>query len=183
MEILSNPMTFPIFSLIIMTFINKSSNPIYLGGILMLFTINIIIMTAKLTKSSILSYITFLMMIGGLLIIFLYFLSMSPKSSILSLNLISIKSTLKLLITMSLIILILSSINLNSNINTMSEIAFSNNMPMSNNSPSSDDLFHIIYYSMSPSTLISIAYLFLTMIIVVKMCIHFNKPLRQMKKN
>nr|ANJ70373.1 NADH dehydrogenase subunit 6 [Contacyphon variabilis] len=168
MMLMINSMT---LSLIFM-FLN---HPISLGIVLLMQTILISLMSSFYTYSFWLSYILFLVMIGGVLILFTYITSIASNETFMFSN-----KLLIMIIMMFLVSIILSMID-----KTFMFQLFKNNdmLPTNNiiNFIKDNDLILNKIYN-KPSNLISlilINYLFLTLIIVVKITNINYGPLRQ----
>nr|ANJ70296.1 NADH dehydrogenase subunit 6 [Acilius sulcatus] len=165
------------FNLILTMIFLFLNHPMSMGLVLMLQTILIALMTGLFSYSFWFSYILFLIMIGGMLILFIYMTSLasnemfnfSKKIMIVSLTFIIMIIILTFMIDNSLI----NSLFKNSNI-----IEFYNNMIFYKN----ENIISLNNIYNKPNfmiTLMLINYLFLTLIAVVKITNMNYGPLRQ----
>nr|UFK32262.1 NADH dehydrogenase subunit 6 [Eurhadina dongwolensis] len=147
---------------VISSFILIMNHPMSMGLMLMIQTITIIILMNKILSSSWFAMITFLMMIGGLLIMFMYMSSIASNE----------KFKLKFNIMFLLIILIMiqDEMMLETQINEMQDMIETKNMNLS--------LSKIYNEKSMMLTVMLVLYLLLTMISVTKMVKHHKGPLR-----
>nr|AIC09096.1 NADH dehydrogenase subunit 6 [Gasteruption sp. M19] len=159
-----------------------SNNPLMMNMILCLVTLMYSLSMSLLSSTFWFSMIMFLMMIGGLLILFLYFTSISPNEF----NNIPYNTMISLLMKISMIMLMIMLImyyyshndylimnswkksnEINYNINNKMNYIFSSNF--------------IYSYPIYKITLLIIIYLFYTLFIINKLCLNSKKPLRKFK--
>nr|QUI77268.1 NADH dehydrogenase subunit 6 [Mitjaevia shibingensis] len=141
-------------------------NPMSMGFLLMSQTMIMILFMNKMLNSSWFTMITFLMMIGGLLIIFSYMSSIASNEKF--------KIKLNLIVFMLITLLILDEMILENQINEKQEINLVMNMDMS--------LIKIYNSKSMLMTIMLVLYLLITMISVSKMVKHHDGPLRSFKK-
>nr|QRV62391.1 NADH dehydrogenase subunit 6 [Deronectes doriae] len=159
---------------IIFLFLN---HPMSMGLILMSQTISITLMTGFLSYSMWFSYILFLIMIGGMLILFMYMTSLASNekfkfsSKILMMTLIMISIIL-------LMIMLMDFSMINSMFKTSNSIEMINKLITlkNENSYSMNSMYNKPNYMI---TITMINYLFLTLIAVVKITKFNYGPLRQ----
>nr|UFA47113.1 NADH dehydrogenase subunit 6 [Mitjaevia diana] len=140
-------------------------NPMSMGFLLLFQTLMMILLMNKILITSWFVMITFLMMIGGLVIIFIY------MSSIASNEKFKIKLNLFLLLIIGL--MILDEMILDNQINEKQELNFSMNIDLS--------LIKIYNTKSMLMTIMLVLYLLITMISVSKMVKHYEGPLRSFK--
>nr|UFZ12888.1 NADH dehydrogenase subunit 6 [Corydalus sp. 2 YLJ-2021a] len=151
----------------------QMNHPLAMGLILLLQTVNICLSSGLLIKTFWFSYILFLIMLGGMLILFIYMTSLASNELFsISTNQIMINS---FLITLMMMLLILDSYYSLSILTNWDMSSFS--MTINENSM---DLLKLYNFPTMNLTLLLINYLFLTLIIIVKMTNIFFGPLRQM---
>nr|YP_010596262.1 NADH dehydrogenase subunit 6 [Alnetoidia dujuanensis]WAJ60481.1 NADH dehydrogenase subunit 6 [Alnetoidia dujuanensis] len=141
-------------------------NPMSMGLFLMLQTIMMIMFINKIMHLSWFTMITFLMMIGGLLIIFSYMSSIASNE----------KFKIKLNLTLILVIMLLITDDLffETQINETEQIQFTMNSDLS--------LTKIYNTKSMVMTIMLVIYLLITMISVSKMVSHHKGPLRSYNK-
>nr|UFZ13278.1 NADH dehydrogenase subunit 6 [Corydalus sp. 3 YLJ-2021a] len=151
----------------------QTNHPLAMGLLLLLQTINICLSSGLLIKTFWFSYILFLIMLGGMLVLFIYMTSLASN------ELFSISTTQiminSLLIIMLTLLLILDSFNSWSIMMNWDMTKFS--LMINENSM---DLLKLYNFPTMNLTLLLINYLFLTLIIIVKITNIFFGPLRQM---
>nr|WGO58104.1 NADH dehydrogenase subunit 6 [Rhabdoblatta saussurei] len=155
-----------ISTLLALTF-TQMNHPLAMGLILLIQTVMITIITGMLTQSFWFSYILFLIFLGGMLVLFIYVTSLASNEMFS----ISTKMFLFMLFMIPIMGLILYKIN-----------------PMLMNQETTNYMIHNNMTSMSliklynlPTSIITImlaSYLFLTLIVVVKITNIFKGPLR-----
>nr|QRW36264.1 NADH dehydrogenase subunit 6 [Deronectes hispanicus] len=159
---------------IIFLFLN---HPMSMGLILMIQTICIALMTGFMSYSMWFSYILFLIMIGGMLILFMYMTSLASNEKFKFSSKILILMIMMMIITLMMIMLVdFSTINFlfktSNSIEIINKlITFKNENSLSMNSMYNNPNFMI--------TIMMINYLFLTLIAVVKITKFNYGPLRQ----
>nr|WRY72419.1 NADH dehydrogenase subunit 6 [Eurhadina rubra] len=149
-------------TMIISSIIMFMNHPISMGLMLMIQTITIIMFMNKILISSWFAMITFMMMIGGLLIMFMYMSSIASNE----------KFKFKLNLTLLIIILVMISdeMMMQNQINEIQEINETKNLELS--------LTKIYNNKSMMMTILLVMYLLLTMISVTKMVKHHKGPLR-----
>nr|QES86261.1 NADH dehydrogenase subunit 6 [Diodontus minutus] len=162
------------FSTMIISLMSKFTHPLNLMILLIIYTLSISLFI-NFNSIFIYSYILFLIMIGGMMIMFLYFSSLinNEKSKTSNYTILS-----SLLIILSFILIILMKFNylnksfilINDMLNPM-EIINSNYMFETEN---------IYSYNLSEMTSFLIYFLFFSMIMVIKLCKKTNLPLRKL---
>nr|WRK21398.1 NADH dehydrogenase subunit 6 [Acinopterus sp.] len=137
--------------------------PMSMGLALLMQTILISILTAKVMQTSWMAMIMFLMMVGGLLILFMYMSSISSNEKF--------KPSIKLMITLMLIMVPMEEMILSNQMETFNENTF-NELPQISK----------MYNKLSNNvTWIMFMYLFLAMISVTKLVSIHKGPLRAKK--
>nr|YP_009945236.1 NADH dehydrogenase subunit 6 [Pedetontus zhejiangensis]QOE17743.1 NADH dehydrogenase subunit 6 [Pedetontus zhejiangensis] len=148
------------------------NNPIMMGLTLMLQTICISIYTGTLYSSFWFSYILFLIFLGGLLVLFIYIASLASNELFLApYKMIILIMMIIMFITMFMNMDLLMIPNIISNEMTIS-------MKMNYNIFMSISKFYI--NNIAPTTMILIVYLFLTLIMTVKITNISLGPLRKL---
>nr|YP_010952655.1 NADH dehydrogenase subunit 6 [Empoascanara falcata]YP_010952902.1 NADH dehydrogenase subunit 6 [Empoascanara quarta]WMQ52345.1 NADH dehydrogenase subunit 6 [Empoascanara quarta]WMQ53075.1 NADH dehydrogenase subunit 6 [Empoascanara falcata] len=137
-------------------------NPMSLGFMLMTQTMMLILMTNSIMSTSWFTMITFLMMIGGLLIIFMYMSSIASNE----------KFKFKINATMLLILMFLVTDEM---LIETSSTEIESIMLSSNNELSLNKLYNMKSMKM---TIMMVIYLLITMISVSNMVKHYEGPLR-----
>nr|YP_010946983.1 NADH dehydrogenase subunit 6 [Symplocodes ridleyi]WGO57740.1 NADH dehydrogenase subunit 6 [Symplocodes ridleyi] len=146
----------------------QSNHPLSMGLILLLQTILISLLTGMISQSFWFSYILFLIFLGGMLILFMYVTSLA-SNEMFSLS-------YKMILLSSLISIILTIMYMNfptfHNPDSINVLSLNNTL-----------LFSLIKLYNQPNgiiTILVVSYLFLTLIVVVKIINIFKGPLRQM---
>nr|AXS65838.1 NADH dehydrogenase subunit 6 [Curculionoidea sp. 29 KM-2017] len=138
-----------------------SKHPLSFGIILLLQTINVALIINTMTINFWFSYITILVMVGGMLILFLYMTSIASNEKF-SLNMKSI-----IIMIMIFIPIKFNYFNLNlNNILINKKIEFM--------------LTKFYYFPLNLLLMLIIIYLLITMIAIVKICKTWKGPLRQL---
>nr|YP_009338606.1 NADH dehydrogenase subunit 6 [Chloronia mirifica]ANT70543.1 NADH dehydrogenase subunit 6 [Chloronia mirifica] len=151
----------------------QMKHPLAMGLILLIQTISICLSSGLLLKTFLFSYILFLIMLGGMLVLFIYMTSLASNEMFsisinnLLINLIMIMSLLLIMFTDSF-----NSFSLLLNLD-MTKL----NLFMNENSI---DLLKLYNFPTMNLTILLINYLFLTLIVIVKITNMNNGPLRQM---
>nr|YP_009092214.1 NADH dehydrogenase subunit 6 [Neochauliodes fraternus]AHG24703.1 NADH dehydrogenase subunit 6 [Neochauliodes fraternus] len=152
----------------------QMNHPLAMGMILLLQTINICLTSGMLIKTFWFSYILFLIMLGGMLVLFIYMTSLA-SNELFSISMKNFLFNISLMIILILITLIEyfqpSSIIMNVDMNIIENINYNEN---------SMNLIKLYNFPTMNLSLLLINYLFLTLIIVVKITNIFFGPLRQM---
>nr|WRY72393.1 NADH dehydrogenase subunit 6 [Agnesiella irma] len=140
------------------------NNPMSMGLILMTQTITIIIFMNKIMISSWFAMIMFMMMIGGLLIMFMYMSSIASNEKF--------KTKINIILVFLIMIIISDEMIINNQINENQEMILTNNLNFSMTKIYSEKSMML--------TIMLVLYLLLTMISVTKMVKHNKGPLRAM---
>nr|WAM61621.1 NADH dehydrogenase subunit 6 [Seriana sp. 'barna'] len=152
--------------LIISTMTPFMKNPMSMGMLLMMQTMLMIILINKIMVSSWFTMITFLMMIGGLLILFSYMSSIASNEKF--------KAKMNLTMAFVILIFILDEMMIETQMSDISDILITNK---------NDYSLLKIYNSKSMlMTIMLVLYLLITMISVSKMVKHHEGPLRSYSK-
>nr|UFZ13304.1 NADH dehydrogenase subunit 6 [Protohermes differentialis] len=162
-----------LINLIITWNFTQVNHPLAMGLILLLQTVMICLTSGILIQTFWFSYILFLIMLGGMLILFIYMTSLASNELFsISMKTILINSAL---FTIILIIFLTDSFNWISNSMNLDMNLFKNLIYTENSS----ELLKLYNFPTMNLTLLLINYLFLTLIIIVKMTNIFFGPLRQ----
>nr|WGW17509.1 NADH dehydrogenase subunit 6 [Protohermes walkeri] len=163
-----------LINLIITWNFTQVNHPLAMGLILLLQTVMICLTSGILVQTFWFSYILFLIMLGGMLILFIYMTSLASNE----LFSISMKTLMMNLMLFSILLIIFMS-------DSFSWISNSMNLDMNLfktlllYSENSSELIKLYNFPTMNLTLLLINYLFLTLIIIVKMTNIFFGPLRQ----
>nr|YP_009776007.1 NADH dehydrogenase subunit 6 [Mitjaevia protuberanta]YP_010117072.1 NADH dehydrogenase subunit 6 [Gunungidia aurantiifasciata]QJA16317.1 NADH dehydrogenase subunit 6 [Mitjaevia protuberanta]QPM99286.1 NADH dehydrogenase subunit 6 [Gunungidia aurantiifasciata] len=141
-------------------------NPMSMGFLLLFQTLMMILLMNKMLISSWFAMITFLMMIGGLVIIFTYMSSIASNEKF--------KIKINLMIVLLISLMIVDEMILENQIKEKQEINFSTNIDLS--------LIKIYNSKSMFMTIMLVLYLLITMISVSKLVKHHEGPLRSFKK-
>nr|AMW68057.1 NADH dehydrogenase subunit 6 [Myiodactylus osmyloides] len=154
----------------------QMNHPLALGILLLIQTLMMSLMCGLYTYSYWYSYILFLIMIGGMLILFMYMTSLA-NNELFKFSFINLLIFLLILsMSMLLIILLDNFFNMNYNLETMKS--------MSSLSMIFENEFNLIKLYNNPTmnlTILTINYLLLTLIVIVKITNPMYGPLRQNK--
>nr|QQP21486.1 NADH dehydrogenase subunit 6 [Tipula melanomera gracilispina] len=167
-----------IYSLIISYLFTQMKHPLSMGFILLIQTFTISLITGSFTKTFWFSYILFLIFIGGMLVLFIYMTSLASNEMF---NF-SMKKFLMTSFILMFIMLIIYTMNDLSYFNSlllnteMKSIINEMNFIKENNL----NLNKLYNFPTNMLTLLLINYLFLTLIIIVKITNNYYGPLRQM---
>nr|WRK21528.1 NADH dehydrogenase subunit 6 [Tartessus sp.] len=146
-----------------MSMIPFMKNPMSMGITLIIYTLIVTMMMNKIMLTSWFSMITFLMMIGGLMIIFMYMSSISSNEKF--------KVNIKLMVAMIVVMTINEEMMLNLQINEKQELMMFPQEQMS---------MMKLYSKKSLLVMIMlVSFLLMTMISVTKIVMHFKGPLRK----
>uniref|UniRef100_A0AB38ZLG7 NADH dehydrogenase subunit 6 n=1 Tax=Latuspina sp. TaxID=3138292 RepID=A0AB38ZLG7_9HYME len=163
------------------SFMMKNLHPLILGLIMLMYSIIISLNLNIFNKSSIYSMMMYLIIIGGFLILFMYFNSFAINNKmIFNINLL-IKSIYNILLINMLILLIMYKNNLFNmilflNMKLLEMMSFMN-MSFHLN----EDNIDLIYMKFNNLTLFLMIYLLYTLIIIVKIIYYLNpKSVRQL---
>nr|YP_010582919.1 NADH dehydrogenase subunit 6 [Aguriahana triangularis]UGN61339.1 NADH dehydrogenase subunit 6 [Aguriahana triangularis] len=138
------------------------NNPMSMGLVLLMQTTMVIIFMNKIMTSSWFSMITFMMMIGGLLIMFMYMSSIASNEKF--------KIKFNMIMLAIILIIIYDEMMFENQINENQEFLKTNNFNFS--------LTKIYNEKSMMLTIMLVMYLLLTMISVTKMVKHHKGPLR-----
>nr|YP_010583062.1 NADH dehydrogenase subunit 6 [Eurhadina exclamationis]UGN61508.1 NADH dehydrogenase subunit 6 [Eurhadina exclamationis] len=152
-------MKITMFTSSIILFMN---HPMSMGLMLMIQTITIIMFMNKILTTSWFAMITFMMMMGGLLIMFMYMSSIASNEKF--------KLKLNLILMMIVVLVIQDEMMMQNQINEMQEMNDTKNIELS--------LTKIYNQKSMMLTILMVLYLLLTMISVTKMVKHHKGPLR-----
>nr|YP_010531304.1 NADH dehydrogenase subunit 6 [Mileewa sharpa]UXX17563.1 NADH dehydrogenase subunit 6 [Mileewa sharpa] len=149
--------------IIISSMITFLKNPVSMGIMLMIQTIITTLLMNKMISSSWMSMITYLMMIGGLLILFMYMSSIASNEKF--------KMNIFMFTIVIIMLMLTDEMLLNNQINEMIEI---------NETKSIEKLSMIKLYNYKSMILsmILVIYLLYTMIVITKIIKHYKGPLR-----
>nr|YP_010146018.1 NADH dehydrogenase subunit 6 [Tipula nova]QQO80825.1 NADH dehydrogenase subunit 6 [Tipula nova] len=168
---------FIICSLVISFLFTQMKHPLSMGFILLIQTFIICLITGSMMKTFWFSYVLFLIFIGGMLVLFIYMTSLasnemfnfSTKNFLMASFILSFSLFMMLIFNDSTY---LNSFSMNSEmISIMNEM----NLIKENNL----NLNKLYNFPTNMLTLLLINYLFLTLIIIVKITNNFYGPLRQ----
>nr|AII41706.1 NADH dehydrogenase subunit 6 [Petrobiellus sp. 2 JZ-2014] len=153
-----------------------SNHPLTMGLILMTQTTLIAILIGTLNQTFWFSYVLFLIFIGGLLVLFIYVASLAANEMFMF----SSKSFISM--NMSLLMTIILMLNMDTSLMTTKMLNSETTMMMSNNIEKIITSISKFYTSeMMPITVMIILYLFLTLIVIVKITQLTKGPLRTTK--
>nr|UFZ12979.1 NADH dehydrogenase subunit 6 [Protohermes dichrous] len=162
-----------IINLIITWNFTQVNHPLAMGLILLLQTVMICLMSGVMVQTFWFSYILFLIMLGGMLILFIYMTSLASNE----LFSISMKSLMiNTILFSSIVILLITdsfswiSNSMNIDMNLFKTLIYTEN---------SSELIKLYNFPTMNLTILLINYLFLTLIIIVKITNIFFGPLRQ----
>nr|UPX88574.1 NADH dehydrogenase subunit 6 [Panorpa communis] len=162
-----------IFSLIF----TQMSHPLAMGLILLIQTLLICMISGLITKTFWFSYILFLVFLGGMLILFIYMTSLASN------EMFSFSSNLLFLMIMTIMFSIMFFLFLDQNMWIFNFINFDmENMNLISFMTINENSLNLTKLYNMPTSLITIMlinYLFLTLIVVVKITNIFYGPLRQ----
>nr|QXM16919.1 NADH dehydrogenase subunit 6 [Neoneuromus maclachlani]UFZ12901.1 NADH dehydrogenase subunit 6 [Neoneuromus ignobilis] len=152
----------------------QMKHPLAMGLMLLLQTVMICLLSGLMLKTFWFSYILFLIMLGGMLVLFIYMTSLASNE----LFSISMKNLLfNMMMIFIMFIFILMEIYPSFNFMFNSDMNYTNNLMLINEN--SLDLIKLYNFPTMNLTLLLINYLFLTLIIIVKITSIFYGPLRQ----
>nr|UYA96529.1 NADH dehydrogenase subunit 6 [Syrista sp. 1 GYN-2021c] len=167
--------------LIITPLTMKNMHPTSMLIFLVLFTTTICMKMSMIHKNSWFSYLLFLSMIGGILILFLYFVSIcSNEKSMLNQHELKMMLTLMFMVTSTLIMIIyffdsFSIMGIENNFNSKNFMLTSKNWSNFNHYNSFQ-----MYNSTYKTTIMCMIYLLFSLYTLMKMCMKYYGPLRQM---
>ena len=152
----------------------KNIHPLFIGRILLLYSILITSNLNLFNKNHLYSIITYLIIVGGLLILFLYFNRFAINNKIIFNNNIILIYFYKIILIIIIIILFIYKLNL------INLFLFVNNSiieinPLINNIKTNNNNIKLIYLKFNILTIFRIIYLLYSLIIIVKL-IFSSKP-------
>nr|YP_009469780.1 NADH dehydrogenase subunit 6 [Eomantis yunnanensis]AVE15773.1 NADH dehydrogenase subunit 6 [Eomantis yunnanensis] len=156
-----------IFSLIFL-FLN---HPLSMGFILFLQTIMMCLISGSMSMSFWFSYILLLIYLGGMLVLFMYVTSLASNEMFYYSN-----KVLLMFLLLPLIFLSLYIMDIDFHMNLYENMENNINLNMSSN----NHLLKMYNQPINNITIMIASYLFLTLIVVVKMISIYKGPLRQM---
>nr|QNE85411.1 NADH dehydrogenase subunit 6 [Sciomyza simplex] len=161
------------FSLIFM----QMSHPLAMGLMLLIQTITICLFSGLMAKSFWFSYMLFLVFLGGMLVLFIYVVSLASNEMFsFSMKLLFISTLIMSISMISLIFtdnMSLSFITINNEMNELSNL-------LSYKMENSINLNKLYNYPVNMTTILLMNYLLITLIAVVKITNMFYGPLRKM---
>nr|YP_004222173.1 NADH dehydrogenase subunit 6 [Chrysoperla nipponensis]ARO47929.1 NADH dehydrogenase subunit 6 [Chrysoperla nipponensis]BAJ61131.1 NADH dehydrogenase subunit 6 [Chrysoperla nipponensis] len=161
-----------LFSIIFSLNFIQTKHPLAMGLNLLIQTILISLLCGFMSYTYWFSYVLFLTMLGGMLVLFLYVTSLA-SNELFSFNMLSLLLMISFTMIMSIILIFNDKfIWLISNLETI-------NFNMINNLENENNLIKLYNNPTMNVTLLMIIYLFLTLIIVVKITDINYGPLRQ----
>nr|UFZ13356.1 NADH dehydrogenase subunit 6 [Archichauliodes neoguttiferus] len=165
-------------TIIILTFLMTfnfimMSHPLSMGFMLLIQTILISLISGLLMKSFWFSYILFLIMLGGMLVLFIYMTSLASNELFQFSNKIMFSNLI--ILAMSMIYILYMYMPYNNNLSSDSTLM--NFLMLKENSLELNKLYN---FPTMNSTIMLINYLFLTLIIIVKITNINYGPLRKM---
>ncbi|YP_002889393.1 NADH dehydrogenase subunit 6 (mitochondrion) [Cephus cinctus] len=165
--------------LILLILMIKSIHPIEMMIYLIMFSIIMCLKTSLLYKNFWFSYMLFLTMIGGILVLFLYFVSTASNEKYQLNDNLNIKF-LTIMISISFILMFIMYVFDYFSIN-MIELNMNHNLiiKMNNWSNSNSYNMHQMFNNNYKVTLMTMIYLLFTLFSVMKMCMKMYGPLRQ----
>nr|YP_010946723.1 NADH dehydrogenase subunit 6 [Paranauphoeta nigra]WGO57454.1 NADH dehydrogenase subunit 6 [Paranauphoeta nigra] len=155
-------------SMILSVMFTQMNHPLAMGLILLIQTTLISLISGMTSQSFWFSYILFLIFLGGMLVLFMYIISLASNEMFT----LSTKLMIFSIIIMSIMILIMKMPNNLNNQEIMSSIQLT--------SPITLPLIKLYNQPTNIITIMLAMYLFLTLIAVVKIINIFIGPLRQM---
>nr|WVH45016.1 NADH dehydrogenase subunit 6 [Tipula yasumatsuana] len=164
-------------TLIISYLFTQMKHPLSMGFILLTQTFLICLISGLLMKTFWFAYILFLIFVGGMLVLFIYMTSLA-SNEMFNFSMKNLLMTSFILILSSILILLLNdSSTLNSFLMNSEMTSIMNEMNfIKENSLNLNKLYN---FPTNMLTILLINYLFLTLIIIVKITNNFYGPLRQ----
>nr|QNE85813.1 NADH dehydrogenase subunit 6 [Tipula varipennis]WVH45003.1 NADH dehydrogenase subunit 6 [Tipula varipennis] len=166
-----------ICSLIISYLFTQMKHPLSMGFILLIQTFIICLITGLFMKTFWFAYTLFLIFIGGMLVLFIYMTSLA-SNEMFNFSMKNFLLTILILMTSMFMIFILNDISSLSSFSMTSEMLFITN-EMNFIKENSLNLNKLYNFPTNMLTILLINYLFLTLIIIVKITNNFYGPLRQ----
>nr|UJG45485.1 NADH dehydrogenase subunit 6 [Sylvicola punctatus] len=165
-------------SIITALFFMQMSHPLAMGFMLMIQTLLICLLTGLITKTFWFSYVLLLIFLGGMLVLFIYVTSLASNEMFsISFKMVMFFGIMVSLIMLMMIIMdnyFLSNFIMNNEMDSMTN--FLSYLP-----ENSINLNKMYNFPTNLITIILINYLFLTLIVIVKITNLFYGPLRPMK--
>nr|YP_009441783.1 NADH dehydrogenase subunit 6 [Tetratoma fungorum]AOY39328.1 NADH dehydrogenase subunit 6 [Tetratoma fungorum]ARH54699.1 NADH dehydrogenase subunit 6 [Tetratoma fungorum] len=146
------------------------SHPLSLGVILLIQTLLISLMTGNFCWNFWFSYIIFLILIGGMLILFIYMTSIASNEKF------SLNFKILIIPMISIILMLILNFNFKMNIDSLNNLSLSFNL----NFNIIQSMIKYINFPMNMIMMFMIMYLFITLIATVKITNLNNGPLRQL---
>nr|YP_009255410.1 NADH dehydrogenase subunit 6 [Melanagromyza sojae]ANA56777.1 NADH dehydrogenase subunit 6 [Melanagromyza sojae] len=167
--------SFSIFMMMVSFLFLNMSHPLALGLTLLLQTLNMCIMISMISKSSWFSFILFLILLGGMLVLFMYIVSLAPNEKFSF----STKLMFMMIIILSTILMILifsDNMKLMPMFNNKEMMTINNFLSfLPENTLSLNKLYNPPIYTL---TMILIIYLLITLITIVHITKNNFGPLR-----
>nr|AMN09039.1 NADH dehydrogenase subunit 6 [Pedicia sp. ZK-2016] len=153
----------------------QMKHPLAMGIILLIQTFLICLMTGSFAKTFWFSYVLFLVFLGGMLVLFIYVTSLASNEMFMF--------SMKLFMTMMTIIIMMWIIIMMMDSSIITSMMMNNEMMSNMNmelyiTENSINLNKLYNFPTNMITLLLINYLFLTLIIIVKITNNFQGPLR-----
>nr|YP_010968312.1 NADH dehydrogenase subunit 6 [Ceriagrion nipponicum]WNN67121.1 NADH dehydrogenase subunit 6 [Ceriagrion nipponicum] len=145
-------------------------HPMSMGVTLLMQTVIICVITSNMSKTSWFSYILFLVFLGGMLILFIYMTSVASNELFMKNKLSSFVAIILGMMLMMMVFVSIDPMLLNNNSQETMEFLIKNNEAMMTMS-----LFN---YPNNIMTIAVVLYLFLTLVVVVKITESHQGPLR-----
>nr|YP_010866017.1 NADH dehydrogenase subunit 6 [Cerapanorpa brevicornis]WGT92302.1 NADH dehydrogenase subunit 6 [Cerapanorpa brevicornis] len=168
---------FLILSIIFSFIFTQMSHPLAMGLILLTQTLLICMISGLLTKTFWFSYILFLVFLGGMLILFIYMTSLASNEMFTFSFKLTFMMIFMIMILITMFFIIDQNLWLFNFMNFDMEIM--NKMSFLNMNENSLNLTKLYNFPTSFITIMLINYLFLTLIVIVKITNIFYGPLRQ----
>nr|YP_009050551.1 NADH dehydrogenase subunit 6 [Dysmicohermes ingens]AIG24340.1 NADH dehydrogenase subunit 6 [Dysmicohermes ingens] len=160
---------------LIMSFnFTQMNHPLAMGLILLIQTILISLISGLMTQTFWFSYILFLIMLGGMLVLFIYMTSLA-SNELFSFSMKTLIINLIIFMFMLMLLLFDNSLWFINN-NSMDMNSLNNIIMLQENKM---ELMKLYNFPTMNLTLLMVNYLFLTLIIIVKITNLFHGPLRQ----
>nr|AVN67935.1 NADH dehydrogenase subunit 6 [Parcoblatta fulvescens] len=158
-------------SMLLSVYFTQMNHPLAMGLILLMQTIMISIISGMLSQSFWFSYVLFLIFLGGMLILFIYVTSLA-SNELFFLSTKMMMLSIPIIIMMSSIIMIMSKNMIIQNQETLNFLMMNNSLLNS--------IMKLYNQSTGIITILLASYLFLTLIVVVKIINIFKGPLRHL---
>nr|QKW88336.1 NADH dehydrogenase subunit 6 [Trichagalma acutissimae] len=169
------------FMILLTSFLMKNLHPLILGLIMLTYSIMISLNLNIFNKSSIYSMMMFLIIIGGFLILFMYFNSFAINNKMIFNNNLWIKFIYNMFLIHMLIMMIIYKNNLFNMILFLNVKLMELMSIMNYNFLNNENNINLIYMKFYNLTLFLMIYLLYTLIIIVKIIFYLNpKSIRQL---